>query len=139
MPPFRDDAQSRIVRAERDLLIAQRSFDADPPLREFTAFNTQQAVEKTLKWYLTAFGVRFRKTHELEELVEQCSKINADFLQFLPHARVLSPFAAEFRYPDGPIEPNETIAWDALRRADEVLSFVLTLLQNPEGQPENDE
>ena len=130
-PPYSNDAEAWLIRAERDLLGVRHALHLDPPLREFTAYHAQQAAEKALKGYLTAYGVRFRKTHELEELVEQCAKIDDNFITLLPTLRILSPYIAEFRYPDGPLEPDEETAQDAVRRATEVLVFVRVLLPAP--------
>ena len=68
-PQYLGDAADWIVRAERDLEAAKLMLAADPMLGDSAAYHAQQAAEKALKGFLTAYGMTFRKTHLLEELV----------------------------------------------------------------------
>lgn len=102
-------AQEWIDRAEIDLRLAQRALLA-PPLPSGAAYHAQQVGEKALKGFLTASGATFRPTHDVEELQRQCAAIDASFSPFLSGARTLTPYATEFRYPGGQLEPAETDA-----------------------------
>ncbi len=69
----RDDAlqaetRGWIMKAARDLATADYELKANPPFAEDIVFHAQQAVEKTLKAFLTWHGRIFRKTHNLVEL-----------------------------------------------------------------------
>lgn len=48
-----------------------------------TAFFAQQAAEKALKGFLYAQGYRALITHSVVELLEESSKVNEQFRQFL--------------------------------------------------------
>uniref|UniRef100_A0A7V4JPF4 HEPN domain-containing protein n=1 Tax=Thermodesulfobacterium geofontis TaxID=1295609 RepID=A0A7V4JPF4_9BACT len=48
-----------------------------------TAFFAQQAAEKSLKGFLYAQGYRALITHSVVELLEESSKVNEQFKQFL--------------------------------------------------------
>jgi hypothetical protein len=62
------ETRSWLVKAEKDLRAAQHGLGASPALLEDAAFHCQQAIEKTLKAFLTWHGRPFRKTHNLIEL-----------------------------------------------------------------------
>src|SRR5207244_808391 len=62
------ETKSWLVKAARDLRAADHEWSATPPLRDDIAFHCQQAVEKSLKAFLTWHDVVFRKTHDLIEL-----------------------------------------------------------------------
>ena len=67
-------------------------------------FNAQQAVEKALKVALTLEGIDFPKTHDLEFLVTLAGKHSIALESEVESASWLTPWAAEFRYDDAPIE-----------------------------------
>jgi HEPN domain-containing protein len=71
-PELVAETREWIVRAERDLAAAAHDLKAEPPFLHEVAFHAQQAAEKTFKAFLTWHGKPFRKTHNLEELGEQC-------------------------------------------------------------------
>lgn len=67
-------------------------------------FHAQQAVEKALKVALTLEGVDFPKTHDLEFLLTLAGKHSIALEPDFASASWLTPWAAEFRYDDAPIE-----------------------------------
>lgn len=67
-------------------------------------FHAQQAVEKAMKVALTIEGVDFPKTHDLEYLIVLAEKHSIAIEPELESASWLTPWAAEFRYDDAPIE-----------------------------------
>ena len=69
----RDEADRRLVQASKDLNAA-RALVAVEPSR--SVFHSQQGAEKTAKAFLAFHNVVFRKTHDLEELGEQCAALN---------------------------------------------------------------
>jgi hypothetical protein len=62
----------------------------------------QQAAEKALKGFLTWHGRPFRKTHNLEEIGEQCLVLDPTLLETVDQAAPLSEYAWRFRYPGAP-------------------------------------
>lgn len=62
-------------------------------------FHCQQAVEKAFKAFLTYHDQPFRKTHNLEELGEECLRLDASLAQLVDEAVPLSEYAWAFRYP----------------------------------------
>jgi HEPN domain-containing protein len=123
-PRFLDEAREWLIRAERDLLMAERSLQGLPILGEAAAFHAQQAAEKALKGFLAAHDRRFSRTHDLLELFTLCESIDSQFSQFLNSGRILTPYAVRFRYPGGPLEPEVAEAQQALDLAREIVDFV---------------
>ena len=60
------------LKADHDLLAAQKEFSSKEPLTDIICFHCQQCVEKYLKAYLTFHGKKFPKTHVLEDLTFLC-------------------------------------------------------------------
>lgn len=67
-------------------------------------FHAQQAVEKAVKVALILEGIDFPKTHDLEYLIVLADKHSIAMKPELESASWLTPWAAEFRYDDAPIE-----------------------------------
>ena len=75
MPPDPEllaETRGWLARAALDLRAAAHQFLAVPPLIDDVVFHAQQAAEKSFKAFLTWHQVPFRKTHNLEEIGEQC-------------------------------------------------------------------
>jgi HEPN domain-containing protein len=90
--------------AEIDLATAEK-LAPDPEIDDRpVGFNTQQAVEKALKVALTLEGIDFPKTHDIEFLLMLANKHSIAMEPELESASWLTPWAAEFRYDDAPIE-----------------------------------
>lgn len=90
--------------AQIDLATAEK-LAPDPEMDDRpVGFHAQQAVEKAVKVALTLEGVDFPKTHDLEYLFTLAGKHSIDLESDFESASWLTPWAAEFRYDDAPIE-----------------------------------
>jgi HEPN domain-containing protein len=114
------ETKSWLVKAGGDLAAAALDFRAEPPLLEDVVFHAQQAVEKTLKAWLTWHGRVFRKTHNLVELGGAASAIAPELEGLFRRAGPLTEYAWKFRYPGDPGAPSLDEAKDALAIAEEV-------------------
>lgn len=130
MPPelpssgaLRED-QEWLARAERDLQAARNELRAAVPLPEMSAYHAQQAMERSLKAFLTANSIPFPYTHDLVLLQAKCEAIQGGFARFLPLAQTLSPYATLFRYPGGPLSPPSAEAQQAVDSADAIVRFI---------------
>jgi HEPN domain-containing protein len=63
-------------------------------------FHCQQAAEKLLKARLAALGIRFRRTHDLQELMTLLENAGEPLPDSLAGLDELTPFAVDFRYDD---------------------------------------
>lgn len=88
------------------------------------SFHAQQAAEKYLKGFLVLNDKKFRKTHDLVELIGLCQKIKASFKNLRKFADILAPYAVDIRYPvHYPIVRKEH-AEEAIAAAEEIIEFV---------------
>lgn len=63
-------------------------------------FHAQQAVEKCLKAVLMEKGISFRRTHDLDELVDLIIDASIIFPFDANQFSLLNPFAVQWRYED---------------------------------------
>jgi HEPN domain-containing protein len=91
-------------KAAGDLLVAQK-LAPDPEVNDDSVgFHAQQAVEKALKVALTLNGIDFPKTHDLDFLLALANRSEIELPAEMPQVGWLTPWAAEFRYDDAPME-----------------------------------
>lgn len=100
--------------AQDEFVIARLADDPDTPM-EIIGFHAQQAVEKHLKAVLAWHGVRYRKTHDLVELIDLIVRQGIAFPDAIEACRHLTPFATEFRYDDLAETPEPPIDIEKLR------------------------
>jgi len=137
-----DDAKYELVRgwlerAQLDLTTARRLGAGDDPLWETAVYHCQQAAEKAVKGYLVFCDRRFKKTHDVEDLVKVAEEYETRFAAWHAAAQLLTPYAQEFRYPvEGrePWELDEEQYQQAEQAAAGIFAFVCSLLPE-EAQP----
>jgi HEPN domain-containing protein len=86
-----------------------------------------------MKAFLTWHDIPFRRTHNLVELLEQCSAIDPALASLRESAAFLTGFAVDARYPGTLPEPDASTAQEALQRAREFSRLILDQLP-PEAQ-----
>ncbi|NPV58779.1 MAG: HEPN domain-containing protein [Actinobacteria bacterium] len=123
-----EEVRSWLAKAEVDMRAAEYELTADPPITPDIVFHAQQLVEKSLKGFLSWNDVPFRKTHNLVELGEQCSKLDSTLETLLRKAAVLTEYAWKFRYPGELEEPTSQEAEEALTLAKQVYEAILKRL-----------
>ncbi len=99
-------------------------------------FHAQQAAEKYLKAYLTAWGIDFPFVHNLEKLIELCAQRDPKFLSIKSLGQQLTPYAVSLRY-DAEFRPDIDVAEHALHAALAIKEFVADRLL-VEMKPEQD-
>lgn len=95
-----DLAKRYLELADRDI-VAFNKMRGDPDFHTTTTyFHAQQGIEKCLKAVLVLHGVAFRKTHDLDELVDLLitQKISHPFASTALSA--MNPYAVLLRYED---------------------------------------
>lgn len=115
--------QEWLIRARHDPLAAEL-LNQNPQLRDTASYHCQQAAEKALKGYLVWAGLPAPRTHNLPELMHQCTSAEAAFATLEPAARTLNPYAVLFRYPDAVLDPTEAQVHDGIRLAQTIYDFV---------------
>lgn len=122
------DTRGWLVRAVSDLRAARHELTASPPLYDDILFHCQQAAEKSLKAFLAWQDVPFRKSHNLEEIGEQCLAIDESLRPTIDRAVPLTEYAWKYRYPGDDREPDRAEVDVALEIATRVLNEVLDRL-----------
>ena len=133
-PELVAETRQWFVKAAQDLGAADHEFKAEPPFLGDIAFHAQQAAEKSLKGFLAWHSTPFRKTHNLEELGEQCLRLDSTLAPTVDRAVPLTKYAWLFRYPGEPQEPTHEEAENALALGREVHEAILVRLP-PEVRP----
>jgi HEPN domain-containing protein len=100
-----DETRAWLDRARRDLRAADLLVSGDSCAEAL--FHCQQAVEKSLKAFLTFHQRPFRKTHDLGELIADCVAVDGTLQATLFGSEALSQYAWRFRYPGAPYEPGK--------------------------------
>ena len=116
-----------LAKAEEDYSVAKglprrRKVPADS-----VCFHSQQAAEKYLKAVLQENGVRFGRTHDLEELLRLCTAVLPQLTLLVADAQLLNDYAVRYRYPG--IDATKKQAQMALKSAGRVRGIVLPLLK----------
>lgn len=127
-PELVAETRAWFVKASNDIRAAEALSAVSPPLLDEAVFHCQQAAEKTLKGFLTWNGRTFRRTHNLEEIGEQCLTIDASLREVVDQAVPLSEYAWRFRYPGEPVAPAADEAVGAVATARMVFEAVLNRL-----------
>jgi HEPN domain-containing protein len=122
------EVRAWLTLAIEDLRAADHELTASPPILGDLVFHCQQAVEKLFKGFLVWHDVVFRKTHNLEELGEQCLRIDSTLREVVDRSVPLTEYAWRFRYPGEPEAPTNEEAVDALSLAREVLGAIKSRL-----------
>jgi HEPN domain-containing protein len=103
--PEQIEVAELLARLARIDLKTAEKLAPDPEMDDRpVGFHTQQAVEKAVKVALTLKGIDFPKTHDLEYLIGLAGSHSIALKPEFESASWLTPWAAEFRYDDAPIE-----------------------------------
>ena len=127
-PELVAETREWILRASRDLAAAEHDLTAAPPFFADITFHAQQAAEKSVKAFLAWHSRPFRKTHNLEELGEQCVVIEPSLRVAIERAIPLTDYAWKFRYPGEPDSPDPEEAERALAVARELFEEIVARL-----------
>jgi HEPN domain-containing protein len=100
----------------------------DEPYLDIAVYHCQQAAEKAIKAYLTYRDIIFEKTHNLVALLAFCTPLEPAFEQWREVARILTPYATEFRYPGDVLEPEKGESEQALAQAEALANFIIQQL-----------
>ena len=120
--------QNWLIKAQH-YLAAARKLAADPDrYLDVAVYHCQQAAEKAVKGFLAFHDQPFERTHDVEVLVALAVRYEASFSEWIEAAVRLTPYATEFRYPSGLLEPRRDEFEQALEAARGLYVFILSLL-----------
>ncbi len=133
-----EEGRRWLEQAEEDLKWARHL--AHEGAHHIACFLAQQVAEKALKAFLYAQGKEIVLGHSVERLCHEAARYDARFGERASHWGILDGYYVPTRYPNslpGSIPARvytRDAAEQAVRLADEVVSFVRTRLQG-ELQP----
>lgn len=102
----RDLAMRFLSKSSQDELVLDKLINDHDIADEVWGFHAQQAAEKMIKAVLSYQGIRFRKTHDITELMDLLIDNGIAMPEHLSRIRELTPFAVEYRY-DNLFSENE--------------------------------
>lgn len=112
-----------ISKAEADWNSAGILFRARKhPDYDGACFHTQQCAEKYVKARLEEAGIAFRKTHDLEKLLNLALSVEPAWSVLGQDLNFLTDFAVDYRYPGGSATKSE--AKEAITRCGNVRRVV---------------
>lgn len=123
-----DFVQSWLRKAEGDLRASEHLLILEQEDYFASAFHAHQAAEKFLKAFLVRHQIPFRKTHDIQQLLQLASRADLSIKEELLSAATLTPFGVEFRYPGEEIADIET-AKQAFQQSKIVQSSILKRLR----------
>ena len=130
MADANSETKAWMIKAWRDLETARRAATGQPPFYDVAVYHCQQAAEKAVKAFLVHHGQAYKKTHDIEVLVDLAAELDSSFSQLAEAADALTPYATRFRYPNATfaVEPEPAEYHEALQYGQAVFDFVLKLL-----------
>ncbi len=122
--------QKWIYRACMDADAASQLVETQlrPPI-EVVCYLCQQAAEKILKAYTIAKTGSRTKTHDLDELLNECAQYSADFNSLKLSCSSVAAYLAIGRYPSL-IEPTEYNMKEALKQTSHIIEFTKAKLKD---------
>ncbi len=119
-----------IVKAQHDLLAAQKLSSDAEIYADIAIYHCQQSAEKAIKGFLILHDRAFPRTHDLRLLVQLALVINPSFQDYQEAAELLTPYATAFRYPSDVMQPTAEELQEAIEGASEIFNFVTSLLSD---------
>jgi len=116
-----------LTKAKHDLQSAKVLSQDKSQILDTAIYHCQQAAEKSIKGFLASKDKEIIKTHDIGLLIQEATKLDADFLTWQESAEILTPYATLYRYPgtpDDPCEPSIEEVHEAIRIAESLLNLV---------------
>lgn len=122
-------AQEWFNKAKADIDFARIGFKETEHYGQ-VCFLCQQAVEKYLKGFLVAKGIKPKKIHSTATLVRKCAQISKEFSDFISLCKILDRYYIPTRYPvlSAALYKKED-AQEALQILDGIVNLVNKLLK----------
>ena len=86
-------------KADGDATAARILTQSAAPVHDAICFHAQQCIEKYLKAWLQEANIAFRRTHDLEELLDLIVPTVPTWGKWQPDFLILTSHAVDFRYP----------------------------------------
>lgn len=121
-----DLARGWMLKGDSDRLNADRTAQSTGPY-DTACFHAQQAVEKYLKAVLALAGRPIPRTHDLEDVYNECLAVAPTLVLDRMELSAMTPYAVQLRYDMG-FWPDRATAQQAVAVIDRVRATVLGVL-----------
>lgn len=119
-----------LKKADEDFEFAS-SILPDTTFYAQVCFHLQQSAEKYLKAFIVKNKLKFKKIHDLTELLQICSEKESGFSLLFEDCNLLTDYYIDTRYPvHWPAAVTKEDALKALDSANKIKSFVEKLLKH---------
>ena len=114
--------------AAKDIKAMRSLIDPASADDEIFGFHAQQAVEKSLKAWITLAGGNYGRTHDLQQLLLMLEELGCDADKF-DNLVELNPFAVQMRYDLFDTDEPDLDRPGMLRRVEELYEYVQRKIQ----------
>lgn len=118
------DPNAWVKKAKSDLIVIRMCLTNQDTL-DAAVYHAQQVAEKVLKAFVVFHIKDVKKTHDLEYLVDVCSRFDFSFIQLREYASRLNGYVTYSRYPDDYFVIDLDEAKLAYERAKYIFDFVV--------------
>lgn len=134
-----DEAKDWLSKGDSDLKVVEHELKLpeDEIVKDAVCFHCQQAVEKYLKAFLICHKVQYKKTHNIEFLMEECGKIDAAFKGV--DVKNLTYFGVMIRYPEETYIPDMSEVQFYFELAQKIKQLVLLKIDGEASVKQPDE
>ncbi|MCE5326659.1 MAG: HEPN domain-containing protein [Planctomycetaceae bacterium] len=109
----REQALVLLAKARQDEVLLEEVLASPRVADEIVGFHAQQAIEKLLKAALSLREIRYRKTHDLRELLDLLRDIGCALPERIDRVDDLTPYGTLLRYEamslDQPVDRQEML------------------------------
>ena len=124
----RNEIRQWLIKSQHDLGSAHRLMEGEEPYLDTAVYHCQQTAEKAIKAYLTYRDIVFERTHNLVALLAFCIPSEPALSRWKEEAKMLTPYATEFRYPGDVLDPERGEVEQAFAAAEGIVNFIIQLL-----------
>jgi HEPN domain-containing protein len=117
-----------LIKAQHDLLAAQKLGSEPELFADVAIYHCQQTAEKAIKGFLILHDQSFPRTHDIRLLIQLAIVIEPQLERYQDTSELLTPYATEFRYPSDVMQPTTEELEDAIGQATELFKFISSLL-----------
>jgi HEPN domain-containing protein len=121
-----DLARGWMQKGDSDRLNAERTVQTDGPY-DTACFHAQQAAEKSLRSIIAFSGKPIPRTHDLEDIYDECLTVAHELALDRMELSVLTPYAVQLRY-DMEFWPDQATGKQALAAVYRIRAAVLAAL-----------
>ena len=103
-----EDVRQRVINTDREIILLRILIESSDAPQEGVGFHAQQALENILKGWISAVGISYGNTHDLEELLKIIKTIPEEMdTRAGEELQWLTSYAVEYRYWGAEIEMED--------------------------------